>query len=328
MISGTVPKQQFDCPQCQRRLSEKEDHLTCGEHRFPIVGGIPRFVETAGYADSFSYQWNVFTRTQIDSADNHQSSDRLWIETGWDRQLLEGQHVLEVGSGAGRFTSVLMKESSCSLVTIDYSTAVDANRLNNQAFIDEGRLLIGQASVYDLPLADRRFAKVVCLGVLQHTPDFRASLCALFDKVQLGGQLVVDFYAIRGWYTKFNAKYFLRPLTIRLSHPRLHALIRATVPFSLALSRGLERIGLKVLTRFLPICDVNGTLPPGLTHEQTVEWCVLDTLDMYSPAYDNPQRIATVARWLVEMGAHVDFADFVEVQPGNRAAVVRATKIK
>ena len=52
---------------------------------------------------------------------------------------------------------------------------------------------------------------------------------------------------------------------------------------------------------------------------------VLDTFDMLSPEYDNPQRISTVAKMFERSGADVTFAGFVDNGTG-RAAVVRAVK--
>ena len=90
------------------------------------------------------------------------------------------------------------------------------------------------------------------------------------------------------------------------------------------LGQGMNRIGLHALTRFLPIPDL-AIMPKDLTREQLREWVVLDTFDMLSPEYDNPQRIGTVARMFERSGAEVTFAGFVDNGTG-RAAVVRAVK--
>ena len=50
------------------------------------------------------------------------------------------------------------------------------------------------------------------------------------------------------------------------------------------------------------ICDIDGTLPKGLSKEQLRELCVLDTFDMFSPEYDNPQKIETVVNWFKKYG--------------------------
>ncbi len=52
---------------------------------------------------------------------------------------------------------------------------------------------------------------------------------------------------------------------------------------------------------------------------------MLDTFDMLSPEYDNPQRIGAVARMFERSGAEVTFAGLVDTVTGH-AAVVRAVK--
>jgi hypothetical protein len=81
-----------------------------------------------------------------------------------------------------------------------------------------------------------------------------------------------------------------------------------------------------VAHRFLPMCDIKRTLPANLSKEALREWVVLDTFDMYSPAYDNPQRVATVKKWMEECGVEVSFAGFVTYANNLRLAVVKGIK--
>jgi SAM-dependent methyltransferase len=176
-----------------------------------------------------------------------------------------------------------------------------------------------------MPFTDGSFDKTFCLGVLQHTPDFEASVRALVAKAKPGGEIVVDFYPIRGWWTKLNAKYLLRPLTKRMSHKRLLGIIDRNIDWLIAAHRALVRWRLGALTRFLPIADLRYILPKALSPKQAREWAVLDTFDMFSPEYDNPQRIERVAEMFERSGARVTFKGYVDVA-GAQAAVVRATK--
>jgi SAM-dependent methyltransferase len=297
---------------------------TAGD-RFPILGGIPRFCAIENYTSSFGRQWNLFEKTQIDREGTAEdiSAKRLFAETGWDPGDLDGLDLLEVGSGAGRFSRAILEHTRANLYSIDYSSAVEAN-LRNNARLGRGRLWLAQASIYELPFPDGRFDKVLCLGVLQHTPDFEASVAALIAKAKPGGEIVVDFYPVRGWWTKVHAKYLLRPISRRMDQERLLRLIGRNVDWLMRASAVLNRLGLGALTRFLPLVDQR-TLPPGLTAKQRREWSLLDTFDMYSPEYDQPQRIATVARWFEQHGAEVSFAGHVE-NGGGGAAVVRGRK--
>ena len=92
------------------------------------------------------------------------------------------------------------------------------------------------------------------------------------------------------------------------------------------LEHGLHRVGLGVLARFLPIVDIQGTLPKNLSAAEKREWAILDTFDMFSPEYDNPQRIGDVAAMFARHGATVRFAGFERFE-GASVAVVRGIKV-
>ena len=295
-------------------------------NRFPILAGIPRFCEAENYSSSFGQQWNKFQATQIDreGVRGEPSRKRFFAETGWRPDELAGLDILEAGSGAGRFSRVVLQTTDANLFSVDYSTAVEANWRNN-GDIEPEHFHLSQASIYELPFPDDRFDKVFCLGVLQHTPDFEASVHALVRKTKSGGEIVVDFYPIRGFWTKLHAKYLLRPITRRMNQERLLSLIDRNADRLIGISRFLERHGLGVLCRFLPVGDIYGTMPEELSPAQLREWVVLDTFDMFSPAYDNPQSINAVKKMFERTGAEIAFAGFIDCGTGQ-AAVVRAIK--
>src|SRR5438132_2799714 len=105
--------------------------MTCSEGcRWAIRGGIPRFVSGASYASSFGIQWNRYPQTELDSyTGKPYSRQRLERCLGAPLQSLRGKVVLECGSGAGRFTELLVRQCE-ALVCIDLSSAVDANFRN------------------------------------------------------------------------------------------------------------------------------------------------------------------------------------------------------
>lgn len=293
---------------------------------FPIVAGVCRFCEVENYSSSFGQQWNLFERTQIDllGISTAPSADRLFAETGWTPKELRGLDILEVGSGAGRFSRSILEHTEANLFSIDSSTAVEANWRNN-ATIGGRRFVLAQASIYEMPFPNNRFDRVFCLGVLQHTPYFERSVQALIQKAKHGAEIVVDFYPINGFWTKIHSKYLLRPITKRMDPDRLLRLIHRNVDWLIAASNLFNRLGLSPLRRFLPVADIQGTMPPGLNATQLREWVILDTFDMFSPEHDHPQRIESVVQMFERGGADVTFAGFVNTGSG-KAAVVRATK--
>lgn len=267
---------------------------------FHIRNGLPRFVPASNYAESFGFQWNLHARTQLDSHSGLPiSHDRLWTAVGGPTDLA-GQQVLEAGSGAGRFTEVLVA-SGANIVSFDYSTAVDANA-KNQTAKAPSNLHLFQGDIFNIPLHEASFDKVVCLGVIQHTPDPEGAFRSLARYVRPGGQLVIDIYAGNpvAW---LHWKYLLRPITRRMKKETLYRFIEAVTPPLVPVARFLRRIAGRAGARLVPIIEYSHLgLPPKLN----VQWAILDTFDMYSPAHDHPQTLESVTRWYWEEG-------FVEV---------------
>jgi SAM-dependent methyltransferase len=181
----------FICPETRVPLRHDGELLRGGVRDFPIVRGIPRFAGSDNYAEAFGLQWNSFQRTQLDSATGTTiTEDRLRAAFGHDLDQLAGKRVLEAGSGAGRFTEVLLKYGA-EVYSFDYSSAVEANFGNN---MPNERLTLFQADIRQIPFSDDMFDAVVCLGVLQHTPSTAGSLRELARVLKPGGVLVSDHY--------------------------------------------------------------------------------------------------------------------------------------
>ena len=279
----------------------------CGQ-TYQVVRGLPRFVPASNYAESFGFQWNLHARTQLDSHSGLPiSHDRFWTAIGGKTDL-RGQRVLEAGSGAGRFTEVLAA-SGADLVTFDYSSAVDANA-RNQA--PSPRLHFFQGDIFNIPLVEASFDKVVCLGVVRHTPDPQAAFRSLAKYVRPGGQLVIDAYT-RNFAALLQWKYLLRPITRRMRKESLYRLIEVVTPPLVPLARLLRRVAGRLGARLVPIVEYSHL---GLSRELNVQWAILDTFDMYSPAHDHPQSLESVTLWFREAG----FED-IHVRPGLNGVV-------
>lgn len=291
---------------------------------FPLINGAYRFVKDENYTENFGFQWSRFVTTQIDkSTKSTLSKNRFFAVTGWEKEDLTDKNILEVGSGAGRFSQIVLDDTKANLYSIDYSNAVEANFKNNGP---NSRLHLYQASIYEMPFAKESFDKVFCFGVLQHTPDVEKSVKSLIEMAKPGAEVVVDFYPINGWWTKVHAKYILRPYTKKMSHQALYDKINSNADRLINTYKFLSKIGLgKIGTRFLPICDIDGTLPKNLTKEKLREMVVLDTFDMFSPEYDQPQKISTVVDWFKKYGMTEVWGGTVS-ESGFRTAVVKGVK--
>jgi 2-polyprenyl-3-methyl-5-hydroxy-6-metoxy-1,4-benzoquinol methylase/uncharacterized protein YbaR (Trm112 family) len=293
------------CPACGSPLEGKEDLspscLVCRAqgHVYPLRNGIPRFVDPGNYADSFGFQWNRFSRVQLDSYNGTTfSEDRFRLITGWTPSDLAGRLVLDAGCGAGRFSEVALKYGA-QLVAFDLSEAVDASQTN----LVPAEPLICQASIYELPFAPASFDYVYCIGVVQHTPDPVASVRALARMVKPGGQIGLWIYE-RDWKSFVGTvgfKYLLRPIFSRLPRSKQFSICSAMVNLFypiLAFCRKHGAFG-KTIMRLLPVSSAHLQSVP-LSPEDFKTWVLLDTFDMYSPAFDQPQTYSKIAGLLAQ----------------------------
>ena len=171
--------------------------------------------------ENFGIQWNLFKKTQFDSFNGLDLTEsRLIKSSGWDLRKLKGKLVLEMGSGAGRFTEIFLKYGAI-IVSVELSNAVYANHENNQ----HENLFIVKDSLLNFKCDDVSFDYVFCYGVAQHVPNpidvYSACVNHLKPKI---GLLTIDHYWKRLGDNipcfLYYPKYLWRPITTKLD-PKL-----------------------------------------------------------------------------------------------------------
>lgn len=120
---------------------------------------------------------------------------------------VEGRRVLDVGTGTGRAAIALARRGAIV-------TGVDASgemlQVAERRAADAGaRVTFLRGDAHGLDFPDRSFDAVVCLRVLMHTPDWRASLRELC-RVS-AGRVVFDYPALR-------SAAAIQAVTRRLTH--------------------------------------------------------------------------------------------------------------
>ncbi|HEY6214525.1 MAG TPA: methyltransferase domain-containing protein [Vicinamibacterales bacterium] len=320
------------CPRCRCGLALVETDVVDGRVRsgrlecaacavaYPIRGFIPRFVDDEGnYSGNFGFQWNRHARTQFDSYSGAPISERRFFEsTGWPRQMT-GELLLEAGSGSGRFT-IVAASTQAFVVSFDYSSAVDANYRNNGHL---SNVLIVQASIFEMPFRAAYFSRVLCIGVLQHTPDPARAFQCLSAVVRPKGSLAIDAYQRLPWWKQmWLTKYWVLPITRRLPASTLYRFCVWWVNLWWPITGAFVRLtGRRILSWFLLMADYRGVYP--LTDDVQKEWAILDSFDMLSPAFDFPQRVEDIRRWF-ERANLVDVD--VRIAPGSTEICGRGVK--
>jgi SAM-dependent methyltransferase len=217
------------CPACGGPLSAggpepaavvlRCDH--CGR-QFPVVDGIPRFVETP--ADevarrtqaSFGYEWTHFSDWRPSGATNFNDYFQ-----DLDLDGLGGATVLDGGCGMGRHARQVAAHAR-RVVAVDFSLAIEEAARNTA---DLRNVDCVQADLLALPLADDAFDFVYSLGVLHHLDATDRALAGLVRKLRPGGRLRIYLYWKRhGWKGQLlKIATAARRVTTRLPFPVLRA---------------------------------------------------------------------------------------------------------
>lgn len=237
---------------------------------------------------SFSYQWDKFRKTQLDSYTKTTLSYNRFKNTGWNLQKLKNKRVLEVGGGAGRFTEILQK-ADCYLFTIDSSSSIYVNFDNNNK--NNKKTFFIQNNIENNIFKNNVFDYVFCYGVIQHTKDPFKTLDILISKLKISGKLSVDFYR-KFKYPTWNStpKYFWRPITKRVKIKILYQIIKFYIPIYLPIDTFLKKLFKKystVICGLIPIPCYNYYFT-SLSSKLKIQWAILDTFDALTPKYDYP----------------------------------------
>ena len=282
------------CPKCgaQLHLSSlleppvelEEGELRCpNAHTFPVIRGIPRFVNSELYVENFGFEWNMHARTQLDSASSDESERTFRAKTGFTPEELRGRLVLDVGCGMGRFSDVVSRWGG-TVVGIDLSQAVEAAQRN------VGRrenVNVAQADIFELPFRDETFDFIFSIGVLHHTPNTKAAFDRLPRLLRKDGKIAIWLYKS---YSPFQWRFadFYRRFTPRMPKRTLYAISHVAVPLYFIYK-------IPILGLFL-----RWVLPTS-SHPKA-DWRVLDTFDWYSPKYQWKHSYEEVFPWFEENG--------------------------
>jgi SAM-dependent methyltransferase len=268
--------------------------------RYPIVNCIPRFVPLNNYAQAFGKQWERFPKTQLDSHTGLRLSEsRLDRCMQGELRGLKGKIVLEAGSGAGRFTEILLKYGAI-VHSFDYSNAVEANAENNG---NNANLTLVQADIRHIPFVKSTYDYVVCLGVLQHTPNPEESIKSLWAMVKPGGALIIDHYRrkIRNYMPPpiGVAGILYRQLILRLPIEKQFPVVKKIFDFWFPIMwkfRNSKTIQF-LISRLSPVVMYYPHF--GLRDKDMhYEWMLLDTHDAMTDTYKHRRTIREMRRFL------------------------------
>lgn len=249
--------------------------------RYPVVNGIPRFVEATPKAavESFGDEWNHFNF--VDHKVNWLS--HAVANTFGSTDAFAGKLIVDAGGGSGAQTKWFVEYGAKHVIMMELSHSVDDVVRHNLANISNVDVI--QCSIHAPPLADGCIdGMVYCHNVIQHTPSVERTAHALFSLVAPGGEFIFNCYPLNDqgalrwvrWhliYKPLRAALSRMPFGVILAYARVMATLRL-IP---VLGAVLEKLNL-VYQGDVPRIERESTL---LRLKRRYKAASLNTFDWY-----------------------------------------------
>jgi SAM-dependent methyltransferase len=219
------------CPECRGALrldaaERRGDVVFAGTlaceagHAFPIVGGVPRFVQheldadQARTRDSFGYEWTRLYPEHGHQTAEWQAERDIFLEyTRTVPSDYRGKLVLDAGCGNGRYAK-LANDWGSRVVAVDISSAVEIAQRNVG---DRADVAVVQADLFKLPFRPSTFDVAYSIGVLHHTPDAKGAFERIQPLVRPGGFFSIFIHG-QGNRALYATNRLLRRWTAKASY--------------------------------------------------------------------------------------------------------------
>lgn len=192
---------------------------------FPIVNGIPRFVEDQNRTsvESFGDEWNFFNFISFKS----QWLNHTVKNTFGSTDVFKDKIIIDAGGGSGSQTKWFLESGAKHVILLDLSHSVDDVVKRN--LIEFSNVDVIQCSIDQPPLLNSSIEGIVyCHNVIQHTPSVEDTASALWSIVGKGGEFVFNCYPL-------NDQGLLRWIRFHLIYKNLRRLL-SRMPFRVILA--------------------------------------------------------------------------------------------
>lgn len=267
--------------------------LISKSNTYPIINGIPRFVEFDGYSKNFGWQWNKWGKVQYESENKNSpmegyTEDMFFKITNLEKKSIKNKVFLDLGCGSGRFVDIV---NSCEglIIALDYSSAIDVAKRN----IQNENILFIQGDALNLPIKKEVVDFVYSVGVLHHTPNPKKGIEQTYRVLKNEGIFAISLYSEKSLYTFISVKIWRK--IFKLFWPifgHLPAFIYSK--FFGTLTYYISKIHI-FLTYPIRIFFPTAVLPD-------VRWSVLDTFDKVTTSFQSGHTEKQVISWFESSG--------------------------
>ena len=246
------------------------------------------------YTENFGKQWRDYRDVQIDSINNFNISYDYLNEMLFDNlDKLKDKKILEIGSGAGRFTEHLVKYTK-NCVSVDLSSAIFHNVAKNK-----NNLTLIKADFNKLIIKEK-FDIVFCRGVLQHTPNPLKSILKIHSFVKDDGEVFFDIYKMPKLGYLHPKYFFWRPLIKNcIKYEHFENFLKKNINFLMLLKKLVRKLTLNsdfLSDSIIPIWDYSNKY--RIDKKKLKLWAIMDTLDGIYAKYDYPKKTNQIISFL------------------------------
>jgi ubiquinone/menaquinone biosynthesis C-methylase UbiE len=244
------------------------------------------------YSQSFFEEYKKYPKIQLDSFNKlNLNEQRFYNNIQCFKKDLYNKNVLEVGSGSGKFTEILI-DAKCNLVTTDINDSVLINYKNNFNNKLLNKIYFIKNDVNQTIFNDAVFDFVILYGVLQNVDDQKGIIKDYITKLKTGGKLTIDVTKAGKFYTHLlNPKFFWRNFFKRINPAKTFLIVNFLIPKFIKLDTFLKKnfgiIGRIFSKIIFPFPLINYFFLP-LDDEIRLKMSILDTFDALASKYDRP----------------------------------------
>lgn len=311
---------------------ESDGHVWSGRlynenSEYPIIKGIPRFVEKSLYKSildnskevqtvhSFGNKWRekIYQKLGRSKYDYNPLWERFMALLGCQtpsqlkKILKKAKKVLNAGCGIAWSEYLFNINPKTQRHCVDISLAVETAYSNTKRI---NNVIVSQASLFKLPYANETFDVIYSDGVIHHTPNPKKALYMIIDKLIPGGLIGIYVYCRKPLLREIIDKE-LRKVTTKMSYEEclefsksMSSLGRALnkIDKPIVIDKGIKLLQIKKgrydLHRFIYDYFIKCWYSP----KQDIRYADLVNQDWYHPYYASHHIKEEIIQWFKEGG--------------------------